>query len=30
VDYKRYGFSDVIAKPFEISRLSKVLHEALN
>ncbi len=29
VDYKRYGFSDVIAKPFEISRLSKVLHEAL-
>ncbi len=29
-DYKKYGFKDVITKPYEIEELSKVIHKAIN
>ena len=28
-EFARYGFSGVIAKPYKISQLSKVLHEII-
>ena len=30
VDFKKYGFCDVIAKPYKISELSKVLHKTIS
>jgi signal transduction histidine kinase/CheY-like chemotaxis protein len=30
VDFRKHGFNEVIAKPYEIGQLSKILHETLN